>query len=161
MTDTVVSNKMDGYAVPENLDMDSDVSENAVVPVSRQAVERSPGSQNVVVLATTVRRAISVVRAETEALRETPNADLKPFEHRKSQVLLDLSRARGALPLDEVSEEVEKLLTELRESLSENMTILERHMTAVREVSDLLARVMLEADSDGTYTRPQHEGFDD
>jgi len=161
MSDTIVNDNMDGYGMSDTVEADIAAGENAVVPVNRQMGVRASGGQNDVVLATTVRRAISVVRAETEALRETPNADLKPFEHRKSQVLLDLSRARGALPLDEVSEEVEKLLTDLRESLSENMTILERHMKAVSEVSDLLARVMLEADSDGTYARPKHEAFDD
>ncbi|GGB53789.1 hypothetical protein GCM10011316_27280 [Roseibium aquae] len=124
------------------------------------AIKPSPSSAEAV-LAATVRRAISVVRAETAALRETPNADLAPFEHRKSQVLLDLSRARGALTLEEVSEEIEILLQDLRVSLAENMTILDRHMKAVQEVSDLLSRVMLEADSDGTYRRPAHGGLDD
>ncbi|MFD1695838.1 hypothetical protein [Roseibium aestuarii] len=98
-----------------------------------------------------LRRATDAVEAETACLRAGRHRDLKSFEHRKSQVLLDLSRLHASLPRGRKDGLVEERLRDLRRALSENMTLLDRHMQAVQEITDLLARTLLAADSDGTY----------
>lgn len=104
-------------------------------------------------LTTAIKRSISAVRAETLALRNGENRSLKTFEHRKSQALLDLARARASLPPVLHDQEVTDLLQELKHDLSENMELLSHHMKAMKEITELLAKSMLEADSDGTYSR--------
>lgn len=107
----------------------------------------------VITLTAAIRRALDAVTLETEALRSGNQADLRTFEHRKSQALLDLARARASIPPLLHDEEIAGLLRQLKSALSANMALLEHHMKAVQEITELLARSMLEADSDGTYSR--------
>lgn len=118
-------------------------------------VETNPAA--LTALMTAIRRALDVVEAETLALRDNASADLKVFEHRKSQVLLDLERARQAVPAYALTEDIKELLERLRLALQDNMTLLFRHLSAVKEISDLVAQSMLDAESDGTYARPLSE----
>ncbi|ADZ72280.1 hypothetical protein SL003B_3861 [Polymorphum gilvum SL003B-26A1] len=101
-----------------------------------------------------IARAQAVVEAETEALRRRAGIDLKSFEYRKSQALLDLDRARRSLPSEGLDRRTSEQLGMLRMRLDENMALLSTHMSAVREIADVIAKAMLEADSDGTYSRP-------
>ncbi|WP_417669133.1 hypothetical protein [Roseibium sp.] len=129
-------------------------SEQTLQPVNAENLPRAA----VATLIATIRRALNAVRAETNALRSGNHSDLRAFEHRKSQALLDLGRARATLPPMLHDDEISELLSELKSELSENMTLLDHHMQAVREITDLLAKSMLEADSDGTYGQGQ-SGF--
>lgn len=105
-------------------------------------------------LAAAVRRAISAVEDETEALRADPTTDLKSFEYRKSQALLDLTRARAKVPPAVFSDELKAELRELRELLDENVNLLKLHLNAVSEVIEMMSKTMIAYDSDGTYQAP-------
>lgn len=105
-------------------------------------------------LAMAIRRALDIVTAETLALRDNPATDLRAFEYRKSQALLDLTRARQALPPEALDEDIEDLLRQLKLALDDNMTLLSRHLSAVGEIAEILADAILEAESDGTYAQP-------
>lgn len=105
-------------------------------------------------------KATEAVEAETAALRKGQHRELKAFEYRKSKMLLDLTRSHAALPANLVDEELEIRLKGLRAALADNMGLLKLHMQAVKEITDLLARSLLEADSDGTYS-PRTRDFGD
>ncbi|MBO9426809.1 MULTISPECIES: hypothetical protein [Stappiaceae] len=99
-------------------------------------------------------RAIEVVEAETQALRANPTTDLKPFEYRKSQALLDLTRARSLVPPSAYTEDVKDRLVDFKDVLKENVDLLTLHMNAVSEVVKMMSRTMLDQESDGTYAAP-------
>ncbi|ALV26329.1 hypothetical protein ACVNHC_16950 [Pannonibacter sp. Q-1] len=101
-------------------------------------------------------KAHTVVEAETEALREQGTADLRAFEFRKSQALLELARASRTLlaPGGDGARDVAVAteLRRLRAALEANMQVLSLHLDAVREIAGMISQAMLEADSDGTYS---------
>lgn len=108
-------------------------------------------------LVASIQRALDVVEAESQALRSGAAPDLRTFEYRKSQALLDLSRARQAIPANALGQDIRDMLGRLRGELTDNMNLLSRHLSAVKEIADLLAQSLLDADSDGTYDRPVPE----
>jgi hypothetical protein len=99
-----------------------------------------------------IERLQDVVDQETAALRHRTAADLREFNNRKSQGLLELSRSlrhfQGAPP----SNAVLARLAVLREKLDANRAVLKLHLEAVREVSTVMAEAIRDADSDGTYS---------
>ncbi|GAB4543402.1 MAG: hypothetical protein Tsb0019_42330 [Roseibium sp.] len=105
-------------------------------------------------LTAALRRAVSVVRKETRALKENPTADLKAFEYGKSQALLDLTRARALVPPSAFTAELKAELAEFKEALEDNLGLLRLHMDAVSEVVGMMSKTMIDFDSDGTYQAP-------
>ncbi|MTH98272.1 hypothetical protein [Roseibium sp. RKSG952] len=99
--------------------------------------------------------------SETLALRDNPATDVQQFEHRKSQALLDLTKARQSIPVEAFDADIEDLLKQLRLALDDNMSLLSRHLSAVGEITDMLAEVILEQDSDGTYQQIVPEPVND
>jgi hypothetical protein len=99
-----------------------------------------------------IERLQAVVEQETAALKRRTTADLREFNNRKSQGLLELSRSlrlfQGAPPSNAVLER----LAGLREKLDANKAVLKMHLDAVREVSTVMAEAIRDADSDGTYS---------
>ncbi|WP_119308966.1 hypothetical protein [Cohaesibacter haloalkalitolerans] len=105
----------------------------------------------------TVQRAIRVVAKETHALREERHVNLRSYSDEKSRVLLDLSRLTDAVDIKTLSTSVTNELTVLKRLLAENREILGRHLDAVREITELLSKAMLAAESDGTYAAQMQE----
>ncbi|MEP3047880.1 MAG: hypothetical protein ABJL55_19080 [Roseibium sp.] len=105
-------------------------------------------------LVVAVVRATDIVRDETETLRANPTSDLKSFEYRKSQALLDLTRARAMVPPASFSAELKECLTVFKFELDENMKLLLLHKDAVSEVVETMSRIMIDLESDGTYEAP-------
>jgi hypothetical protein len=99
-----------------------------------------------------IERLEEVVDQETAALKGRAAADLREFNNRKSQGLLELSRSlrhfQGAAP----SNAVLARLAGLREKLDTNKAVLKLHLEAVREVSTIMADALRDAESDGTYS---------
>ena len=88
-----------------------------------------------------IERLEEVVDQETTALRSRAAIDLKDFNNRKSQGLLELNRAlRGFDKLDV------------------NRAVLKTHLEAVREVATILADAIRDAESDGTYSPSMRDG---
>ncbi|WP_321503968.1 hypothetical protein [Breoghania sp.] len=106
-----------------------------------------------------IQRANEAVTSETTALRQGVRVDLRDFERRKSQALLDLTRAGENLAEGPFGPEVAETLGMLRNNLKDNMQLLSTHLQAVREISEMISRSLIEADSDGTYTRDTGRGI--
>lgn len=131
------------------------MSEAPAMSTAPDPVDRLSGPAGDALIAA-ISKAHAVVEAETRALRDQASLDLRAFEHRKSQALLELTRAsRGLLPAGvetlrgtPVAEE----LGRLRDALDANMALLAKHLDAVREIAEVISRAMLEAESDGTYS---------
>ena len=109
-------------------------------------------SSNALAVSGTVRRLCDLLDEETLMLRSSALADLKDFNRRKQQGMLELDRALRAMSGD-LASEVAPLLAALRERLNENLQVLGLHLEAMREVSDLMRRCIRRAQSDGTYGR--------
>jgi hypothetical protein len=99
-----------------------------------------------------IERLEEVVDQETAALRSRTAIDLKDFNNRKSQGLLELNRALRGLDNPPKDRTVTTRLAGLRDKLEVNRTVLETHLAAVREVATVLADAIRDAESDGTYS---------
>ena len=99
-----------------------------------------------------IARLEDVVDHETAALKGRAAVDLREFNNRKSQGLLDLSRClrlfQGAAP----SKAALARLAGLRAKLDTNRAVLELHLDAVREISTVMSDAIRDAESDGTYS---------
>lgn len=99
-----------------------------------------------------VERVEEVVGQETEALRQHRIDGLGDFNHRKSYGLLELTRAVRALGVEATQAETKARLHGLRLRLDENAETLRMHLSAVQEVSSVMARAIRDGESDGTYS---------
>ncbi len=99
-----------------------------------------------------IERTRAAVEAETSALRERVAIDLAPYGDGKNHALLELSRAAKRFGERPVPLHIGEHLEDLRDTLEENLNLLGSHLEAVREISDIVSRSMLDADSDGTYS---------
>jgi hypothetical protein len=99
-----------------------------------------------------VARLEEVVDQETTALRARTAIDLKDFNNKKSQGLLELNRALRQLDGTPRDKAVLARLASLRAKLDTNRAILEVHLEAVREVATVMADAIRDAESDGTYS---------
>jgi len=89
---------------------------------------------------------------ETNALRERAIVDLKGFNNRKNQGLLELSRSIRHLEGGKLGEQAAARVFALRQHLEANLLVIKMHVEAVREVSTIVSDAIREADSDGTYS---------
>jgi hypothetical protein len=99
-----------------------------------------------------IERLEDVVDQETAALKGRTAADLREFNNRKSQGLLELSRSLRYFQVAPPTNAVLERLAGLREKLDTNKAVLELHLEAVREVSTIMADAIRDAESDGTYS---------
>lgn len=99
-----------------------------------------------------IARLEDVVDHETAALKSRAAVDLREFNNRKSQGLLELSRSlrlfQGAAP----GKAVLARLAGLRAKLDINQAVLKLHLDAVREISTVMSDAIRDAESDGTYS---------
>ena len=93
-----------------------------------------------------------VLDQENAALRMRRDAELADCNRRKSRALLELTRISRTLPPTGIEATAREAISRVREKLAENSELLKIHITAVREVSALLSRVIAETESDGTYS---------
>jgi hypothetical protein len=98
-----------------------------------------------------MQRLTGVVEQETAALKDHTAIDLNEFSNRKNQALLELNRAMRVLGNAPLSEAAAASLGDLRAKLALNCAALKVHLDAVREISNILADAIRDADSDGTY----------
>lgn len=87
---------------------------------------------------------------ENAALENHVVVDFPEITRRKSHSLLELTRRARALPPGSDVVLRDRLDT-LRDKLVQNHSILGLHVAAVREIADLMASVLGESESDGTY----------
>jgi len=99
-------------------------------------------------------RLTGLLEDEIAALRAHRTLDLDEISDRKNQMLLELSRISGSLDGSTDDPALRTALDRLRERLDENLAVLELNIGAVRDVADILASTIREAESDGTYSTP-------
>jgi hypothetical protein len=92
------------------------------------------------------------VIAETEALRQFKVVDLRDFNSRKSQGLLELMRVVRSLGGAKPDESTTARLRSLRARLESNRALLATHLRAAREITSLVAATIRDSESDGTYS---------
>jgi hypothetical protein len=100
-----------------------------------------------------IERLEEAVEQETAALKSRTRIDLREFNDRKSQGLLELTRAMRHMEGMQPEPALMTRLAALRAKLEINSATLKLHLDAVREVSAVMADAMREAESDGTYSR--------
>ncbi|SDR62894.1 hypothetical protein SAMN05444161_0668 [Rhizobiales bacterium GAS191] len=100
----------------------------------------------------TIDRLEQLIDQETLELRSLKPMDLREFNRRKSQGLLELSRAMRGLGERVRDDRVPERLTELRTKLDNNLSMLRMHLRAAQEVTSIIARAIQDAESDGTYS---------
>ena len=93
-----------------------------------------------------------VVAAETEALSRRQPGEVGVAAAQKRQGLLELSRLMRAMPPGGPPDAARERLARLVATLDRNHTALDAQLRAVREVAEIVAKVMRDAESDGTYT---------
>jgi hypothetical protein len=98
-----------------------------------------------------IERLEALVDQETALLRTRTAVDLKEFNNRKSQGLLDLTRALRPLGSRAPDARTHAALARLRAKLEVNRALLRNHVEAVREISTMLCDAIRNLDSDGTY----------
>lgn len=95
----------------------------------------------------------AVLDAELDRLGAHDHAGIGETIERKSQCLLELAAWRGS-PL----RSDQTLLVEIKAKLERNVRLLTSHLRAAKEVADMLARLVAEAECDGTYGRSGRRG---
>lgn len=106
----------------------------------------------------TLDRLADMLDEETAALKRYSSADIRRFNQKKSQALLELTKAikqSGGLPADHA---LRPKLERVKAKLEENSAALQMHLHAMREISLILLGVIHDADSDGTYTVTSSKG---
>jgi hypothetical protein len=131
----------------------------AAIPPRPRVAEDNPSS-----IWSTVESALArleeAVEQETAALRARKSVDLKEFHERKSQGLLELTRAMRHIDGGAPTPSLMQRLASLREKLDANSALLKLHLDAVREISAVMTDAIRDAESDGTYSRRVVKGYD-
>jgi hypothetical protein len=100
-----------------------------------------------------VERLESTLAEETAALAAQRHRGLTDFTRQKRQGFLEFNRIMRQLDNTIPSQEIIGRLSRFEQTLDANATMLQRHLSAVKEVTDTIVRVMRDAESDGTYSR--------
>jgi hypothetical protein len=117
----------------------------------RPVVSLSPSAALAAVMIT-IDRVEQVIDQETQELRNHRATDLREFNNRKSQGLLELSRAMRGLGEAGRDRRLQGRLVQLRAKIENNLSVLSMHLAAAQEVSAIIARAIQDAESDGTYS---------
>lgn len=111
------------------------------------------GGPVVSMIEVSLQRLEEIVDQETAALKARKAINLKDFNDRKSQALLELTRMLRTVQGAEGGPDVAKRVGSLKAKLVINQQALKVHLEAVREISTTLSDAIRHADSDGTYTQ--------
>jgi flagellar biosynthesis/type III secretory pathway chaperone len=107
---------------------------------------------NLAAFAAVADRLEQVLDGESSALERNQPCDLPAICQRKRQGLLELSRFLPRAAASTEQDAAKQRLDRLAIKLDRNHRALGIQLQAVREVADIIARAMRDADSDGTYS---------
>jgi hypothetical protein len=110
-----------------------------------------PSCEGSLALIETARRLCDLIDEETLLLRRFATVDVREFNRRKQQGLLDLDRALRALRGHPLPQDASESLADLRKRLEGNLAVLSLHLDAMTEVAELIKTSIRNAESDGTY----------
>ncbi|WP_244534628.1 hypothetical protein [Hyphomicrobium sp. CS1GBMeth3] len=117
------------------------------------AAPQAPRGAVVPTLEISLQRLEEIVDQETHALRTRKAINLKEFNDRKSQALLELTRSLRHIQGVGSDPALTARVGALKVKLAVNQAALKVHLEAVREVSTSIADAIRQAESDGTYTQ--------
>jgi hypothetical protein len=100
-----------------------------------------------------IQRLEEIVDQETSALRDRRAINLKDYNDRKSQALLELTRTLRNVQGVGSSPALMERVGSLKSKLALNQAVLKLHLEAVREISTSLSDAIRHSESDGTYTQ--------
>jgi hypothetical protein len=72
---------------------------------------------------------------------------------RKSRLLYELSRAASGFSASGISPRLQTQLNTLRTELAANALLVKGHISAVREISDMMINLQRKNETDGTYAK--------
>lgn len=124
-------------------------SGSAAAPLAAEARNRLPVAH---LIEPTILRLEEIIDQETEALKTREPVDLKSFNDRKSQALLELTRLLRQVQGGSGSPALMTRMDALKEKLEINRAMLKMHLEAVREIADTVSEAIRNAESDGTYS---------
>ena len=120
--------------------------------LTKRAAKTATGDAVLAAFHAVVDRLQGIVAAETDALDRRVPVDIGAVTRQKRQGLLELSRLMRAMPAVRQKDEVQARLAALAAALEHNQAVLDVQLRAVRGVAEIVAQVMRDAESDGTYT---------
>jgi hypothetical protein len=97
---------------------------------------------------------LSCLREETEAIRRSLAFDLKGSNEMKSRLLYELSRASRGVDAGRLQAGCKEKLLLLKAELGRNAQIMGAHLSAVKEIAELMIDAAKKEEADGTYSRP-------
>ena len=113
---------------------------------------RAPTPPAVVAFLAIVDRVETVLEAETSALAHRTPFDMTEIGNRKRQGLLDMTRMIGAAMASGAIPEIRERLGRFSVALKRNQAALGTQLRAVREIAEIVAQAIRDAESDGTYS---------
>jgi hypothetical protein len=123
-------------------------------PAAAASIAPTASRANIVpMLEVSIQRLEEIVDQETTALRDRRAIDLKDFNNRKSQALLELTRSLRQMDGIGPNPSLAARVGVLKSKLAVNQEMLRLHLEAVREISTTLADAIRHSESDGTYTQ--------
>jgi hypothetical protein len=97
---------------------------------------------------------LACLREETEAIRRSLPFDLKGSNAMKSRLLYELSRASRGVDAACLQAGFKEKLLLLKAELRHNAQIVGAHLSAVKEIAELMIDAAKKEEADGTYSRP-------
>jgi hypothetical protein len=102
-------------------------------------------------IASAIDRLLATVGDENAQIESRRQVDFKDFNARKSQSLLELMRLAPMIESARDNVRVREKLASVVTALDRNERALALQIRAAKAVSDLIARAVIEGQSDGTY----------
>jgi hypothetical protein len=99
-----------------------------------------------------VDRLQGVIDFETDSLSRHVAIDLAELNRQKRQGMLELTRLMRGFGTRPASDAVRERLVELGTALDRNRAVLDVQLGAMREIAEIIAQVMKDAEWDGTYS---------
>jgi hypothetical protein len=127
----------------------SPAAARSMPPVSADTRGRVPVAP---LIEPSIMRLEEVIDQETEALRSRKSVDLKGFNDRKGQALLELTRLLRHVQGGVGNPQLQARMASVRAKLEVNRALLKMHLEAVREIAETLSDAIRSAESDGTYS---------
>jgi hypothetical protein len=124
----------------------------AVTPAAAASVTAAPPPPSVSAFLAVVDRVEAIVDAETQALTRNIPADMTEIGNRKRQGLLDMSRTLKAAVAEGPRADIRDRLASFSTKLDRNRKVLGAQLLAVREIAEIVAQTLRDAESDGTYS---------
>ena len=99
-----------------------------------------------------IRRIEVSIDAESVVLREQNTEQFAELNKIKAHCLVDLTRLSRVAGGWQSDAEMQRQLSSLKLALDRNKQIVEAHLSAAREVSKILTKLIKSSDYDGTYS---------